>query len=175
MVFGTPTRHSRLSSPLRLTTRSSCFGCRPLTEPYPTAFEHALRAVNDIVLPQPLLAYKIGITRSPSHRFHQRKYGYYIAGYQKMVVVFRGAPRLAAELERRIVSKWRTKTGCQNVAPGGESAPPVGIGCFVYLVYADLSSGHSLEQLAVTHRRNPQSIALLQRAEAGVVPDMLAG
>ena len=148
-----------------------------LAESFMAASAHALRTVDGLVRSRPYLAYKVGITRSPSHRFHRRDYGYYILGYTRMVVVFRGAPRLAAELERRLIAEFRGNTGCQNVATGGENPPPVGIGCFVYLVCADLADGRSLEQLGAENRAlagNDRALALLTRAEAVPIPDMLA-
>jgi hypothetical protein len=140
------------------------------------AFTHAQRAIGALVeTGGGTLAFKICITRSPSHRFHRRDFGYFVLGYAHMNVLFCGSPNDSAELERQLISAWRPTMGCQNVAGGGESAPPSGIGCWVYVAHAHLSNGWALEQRAAQNRRCTLSPNQLALAIDTAVPDMLMG
>jgi hypothetical protein len=148
----------------------------PFSASLDDAFTHAQRAIEALVESGGgTLAFKIGITRSPSHRFHRRDYGYFVLGYAQMNVLLCGSPNDSAELERRLISAWRGRMGCQNVAGGGEAAPPSGVGCWVYVAHAQLSDGMALEQRAAQNRRCTLSHNQLALAIATPVPDMLAG
>ena len=128
------------------------------------AFADAHATVRSLVPPG--YAYKFGIATCPSVRFHRRDYGYSRLGYDGGVVLFVGSPNACAELETSLIKEWRSKLGCQNVARGGEGKMRPGICSCTYMVYADLSTGLSLEQNAA--RQNParrkQSLEQLEAA-----------
>jgi hypothetical protein len=125
----------------------------------------------------PFIAYYIGITRHPVLRFHRRDYGYFIRGFTGMWVLWCGPPNRGAELERYLIRERRGRNGCQNVNPGGENAPPSGIGAWVYCVWAVLDDGRSLQQRAasIPDRLHVLSMNQLEVANAIIAPDMLDG
>jgi hypothetical protein len=102
-------------------------------------------------------AFKFGITRGPSLRFHRRDYGYFTQGYDRMLVIHAGPPQHCGEVERQLIARHRSIIGCQNFAPGGESLPPAGVATFVYVVVANLVDGRGLAQRAA--QRDAESTA----------------
>jgi hypothetical protein len=93
-------------------------------------------------------AFKFGITRGPSLRFHRRDYGYFTQGYDRMIVIHAGPPQHCGEVERQLIARHRSIIGCRNFSPGGESLPPAGVATFVYVVLANLVDGRGLAQRA---------------------------
>lgn len=77
-------------------------------------------------------------------------YGYAKTGeiFADMVVLARGEPEIIAELEKLLITRWRDRVGCRNLAPGGESAPTC-YPSYCYLVYRFIGDNRSTSLPAV--------------------------
>ena len=75
-----------------------------------------------------IVAFKVGITRDPVFRMFNRRWGYAVAGelFDRMDLLAASFPAVCTRLEQEVIRRVRTDSGCQNVAPGGESAPEEG-------------------------------------------------
>ena len=89
-----------------------------------------------------VVVFKIGITTDPCFRMFNPAFGYGVVGhlYDRMDLLAASFPEVCIHLERRLISRFNTTQGCQNVAPGGESAPADGL-CYVYLVTEPVGDG----------------------------------
>lgn len=102
-----------------------------------------------------LHVYKIGITRSPLHRYANLSYGYILQGFTSMVVLACTTPKWAGGLETALIARFsssQSEPGCQNEAAGGESVPPAPP-VFVYCVFATLEDMIQ-HRLAVARRES---------------------
>jgi hypothetical protein len=95
--------------------------------------ECASREVAAILDGQAPTIYKIGITSDPRHRWGNFSYGYF-REFSNMRILAATTPTWAASLERHLIHMFKLRTGCRNIAPGGENTPREGP-VYVYVVY----------------------------------------
>jgi hypothetical protein len=88
------------------------------------------------------VAFKVGITTDPVHRMFNPDFGYYRAGllYDRMDVLAASFPAVCVFFERHLIERFKGRPGCQNEAPGGESAPASGL-CYLYVVSEPVGDG----------------------------------
>lgn len=87
----------------------------------------------DGVVPSSPCVFKVGVTRDPLNRFAQADFKYE-GEYTDMELLLVGFPRLCGYLESQLIFRLRSIPGCRNQAPGGESLPPDGCVCYLYIV-----------------------------------------
>ena len=151
------TKNMRNLEPSDLSCAQSVLNMEPLTGPSrPSPFiwclpkanaaagfilKHTLGAV-DYLTSQPgkPTIFKVGVTKDPSHRWFNTRYGYAHDGtdWDRMVILAKADDMLAAGLiEAVLIKEFRSRAGCRNEAPGGEGLSPPGPYC-VYVVYKHL-------------------------------------
>lgn len=82
--------------------------------------------------------FKIGITEDPMHRWSNRKYGYCLDRDFATMIVLAETQTIegAAFLEAALIDKYGKRSGCRNIASGGEGVSVSRTGpCYVYVVF----------------------------------------
>ena len=145
VVLDLQDQHARVMTRVPLYPCISAALCRKFIDAKPSdlapssldslASSLALR-ISGMVTGIPPSTFKIGITSDPVWRFHEAPFAYAKSGdYAAMEVLLVAWPILCGFLERSLIGRMQGVQGLQNIAPGGESLPPSGTICYLYMTH----------------------------------------
>ena len=101
--------------------------------------------IHGLLQAREICIFKIGITRDPYYRMHNEEFGYTQCDeiYDQMDLLVASYPGICASLEWLCIQRTRSRPGCRNDAPGGESAPASGL-CYLYVVSLPCGDGRPI-------------------------------
>ena len=122
------------------------------------AAAHCEQSIQSILAAMRLPIFKIGITCLPGCRMDRSDIGYRCEeAYDMMHLLCRGAPAEMGSLETLLISRFFSRTGCQNIAPGNDGVhklDPYSFNyCYVVTVEVDDQIKRRLERVRAKRAR----------------------